>query len=52
LHDVFVQAVISQFIDIQIDAAMAGEGHFANRRKQAAIGAVVIGQQLAFRFKR
>ena len=48
LHDVVVQTVIAQFIDIQIHAAMAGEGHFTDRREQPAIGAVMVGEQLAF----
>ena len=43
--DVVGGGVEGERIEAQRDAAAAGERHLAQRREQAAVGAVVIGEQ-------
>ena len=41
--------VVAQRGDIRFHAAVAGKGHFRQRDKQTAVGAVVVGQQFTLR---
>ena len=43
------QMVVAQRGDIRFHAAVAGKGHFRQRDKQTAVGAVVVGQQFTLR---
>ena len=47
--DVVHQRVVAQPVEVQGDADVAREGHFADRGEQATVGAVVVGQQQVFR---
>ena len=37
--------ILTQIIQLNAQASMPGKGHFAERRKQAAVTAIMIGQQ-------
>ncbi len=45
-----VRAVEREHVDVDRHPAVAGKGHLAHRRPQAAVGAVVVGQQHAAAF--
>ena len=46
------QTIIAQRGDICFQATVAGKGHFRQSHQQAAVGAVVVGQQLTLRHQR
>jgi hypothetical protein len=37
--------IVAELVELDVDAGVAGEGHFAQGREQAAVGAVVIGEE-------
>jgi hypothetical protein len=39
------QRVVAQRVEVERDAAVAGEGHLAGGGEEAAVGTVVVGEQ-------
>src|SRR5690606_3186050 len=40
-----IAGIVGQHVQVDVDAAVAGKGHFRDGSQQAAVGAVVVGQQ-------
>lgn len=46
------QTIVTQRVDISVNTAVTGEGHFRQRNQQSAVGTVMVGQQLTLRDQR
>ena len=39
------ERIVSQIGEVAVDAAAPGKGHFAQRHRKPAVGAIVVGEQ-------